>query len=215
MDGSNHALTRVWKVASSATFALAVGIAIFSLRYPLGLPPTPESIAGNLYIAPWLPIHAGFAGIALLIGGLQFSGALRSRRPAVHRHVGRVYALSCLIAAVAGLVLAAGNSAGPIAGLGFSLLAWAWIVTNIMGWRDARLRLFASHRRWMVRSWALTLAAVTLRIQITLGEMMGFEEYEAYRVIAFISWMPNLIAAEIWLRVKALNPTVSATSPTG
>jgi hypothetical protein len=119
--------------------------------------------------------------------------------PAMHRQVGRIYVLSCLLGAVSGLVLAVGTSAGPIAGVGFGSLAVLWIVTNILGWQRAVARQFASHRRWMIRSWALTLAAVTLRIYIPLFEVADLPEMPAYRAISFLCWVPNLLIAELML----------------
>jgi uncharacterized membrane protein (DUF2068 family) len=60
-------------------------------------------------------------------------------------------------------------------------------------------RQFASHRRWMIRSWALTLAAVTMRIYIPLFEVADLPEMPAYRAISFLCWVPNLLIAELML----------------
>jgi hypothetical protein len=57
-----------------------------------------------------------------------------------------------------------GSTAGPIATAGFGALGVAWIITTSLGWRAAMRRRLVEHRRWMIRSWALTLAAVTLRL---------------------------------------------------
>ncbi len=52
----------------------------------------------------------------------------------------------------------------------------------------------------MRRSYALAFAAVTLRLYVFLltvfGSGVGFENN--YLIIAFLSWMPNLLVAE-WL----------------
>lgn len=144
--------------------------------------------------------HAGFAATGLLIGGFQFIGSVRARRPAIHRMVGRVYMVCCLLGGVAGLVLAAGSSAGPIASVGFGGLAVAWLTTTAMGWRYARMRRFAEHRRWMIRSWALTLSAVTLRLYLPLAAVMGLPGLTSYLAISFLCWVPNLIVAELIVR---------------
>jgi len=64
---------------------------------------------------------------------------------------------------------------------------------------------FVAHRRWMVRSWALTLAAVTLRLYLPLVMVLDLPFLPWYRAISFLAWVPNLVAAELWLRrgVKA------------
>lgn len=188
------------RIGRGIVFLLAILVALVSYRYLFGLPPVPHGIANNRYRTMWLATHAGFAATALLVGGVQFSGALRRRRPEVHRMVGRIYAVSCLVGAGAGLVLAIGSSAGPIASVGFGGLAIVWMATTGMGWQSARTRRFELHRRWMIRSWALTLSAVTLRIYIPAFEIAGLPEDAAYRAIAFLCWVPNLLVAEILLR---------------
>ena len=53
------------------------------------------------------------------------------------------------------------------------------------------------HQQWMVRSYALTLAAVTLRIQLPLIQgTLGLSFDEAYAIVAWFAWIPNLIVAE-------------------
>ena len=76
-----------------------------------------------------------------------------------------------------------------------------WIAVNILGWRAAVRGRFVEHRRWMIRSWALTLAAVTLRLYLPASMALELPFLEAYRVIAWLCWVPNLLAAEAWLRL--------------
>ncbi|PZQ63696.1 MAG: hypothetical protein DI570_08120 [Phenylobacterium zucineum] len=182
---------------------LSVGIALFSYRYlsPEHLFGAPD-ILGNLFARPWLAVHAGGAATALLVGGFQFVPALRRRR-ALHRWLGRVYAASCIVGGFSGLALAFGSTAGPIAGWGFGLLGAAWIHVTSQGWLTARAGRFDEHRRWMMRSFALTFAAVTLRIYLPLAAVADLDGLQAYRAIAWLCWVPNLIAVELWLRRRA------------
>ena len=50
----------------------------------------------------------------------------------------------------------------------------------------------------MVRSYALTLAAVTLRFYLPASLANGLPFEAVYAVIAWACWVPNLIVAE-WL----------------
>lgn len=200
LDSDRRALTCPRRIGRGIVFFLAVLIALVSYRYVLGLPPVPDGIGSNRYRMAWLPIHAGSAATALLVGGVQFSRAVRARRPGLHRLVGRIYTVSCLVGAAAGFVLAFGTSAGPVAGLGFGGLAVVWTATTALGWRYARTRRFDLHCRWMIRSWALTLSAVTLRLYIPLFALADVPEEPAYRIIAFLAWIPNLLLAEFLLR---------------
>jgi hypothetical protein len=75
----------------------------------------------------------------------------------------------------------------------------AWIGTTAYAWRLAVARRFVEHRRWMVRSFALTFAAVTLRLYLPIAPIMGWDFMVAYRAISILCWVPNLIVAELYL----------------
>ena len=106
-----------WSLWGLATF-LSVGVAIFSYRFLPGIGPRSPDILANLFARPWLAVHAGAAGTALLIGPIQFLPAWR-RVKGAHKWLGRVYAVSCIIGGLAGLRLAFGTTAGTFAGIGF------------------------------------------------------------------------------------------------
>jgi uncharacterized membrane protein len=179
---------------------LSLGIAAYSAQYLLHPPRTPAQALGNPLGVPWLFIHVAGAVTALLLGSVQFLPALRRGLSPPHRWIGRLYVMGCLVGGTAGLILALGSSAGPIASAGFGGLAVIWIVVTLLGWRAVLQRRFADHRRWMIRSWALTLAAVTLRLYLPLVTALDLPFLPWYRAISFLAWVPNLVAAELWLR---------------
>ena len=114
---------------------LCLGITGYASRYLLHPPTTAKEALGNPLGVPWLVIHVAGAVTALLLGSLQFLPGLR--KIAVHRWVGRTYVLGCLVGGTAGLVLAPGSFAGPIASVGFGSLAVVWIAVNLLGWKAA------------------------------------------------------------------------------
>lgn len=178
---------------------LSVGVGVYAyIAVPSGGSPASEILA-NLFARPWLAVHAALAGTALIIGPFQFLKAVRQRRM-LHRTLGRIYVVSCIVSGSAGFLLSFGNTTGPVAGFGFGLLAVIWVYTNVQAWRLAQARRFDEHRRWMIRSFALTFGAVTLRIYIPLSQMMGIEFSTAYSAIAWLAWVPNLMLAELYLR---------------
>lgn len=182
---------------------LSAAIAVWSYRYvpPIGALQSllaPEVLA-NLFARPWLALHAAMASTALLIGPIQFLPAWR-RIKGAHKWLGRTYVVACLTAGIAGLILSFGSSAGPIAGLGFGTLALIWLYTTAQAWRSARGKNFEAHRRWMIRSFALTFGAVTLRLQIPISQILEYDFLTSYRVIAWTAWIPNLLLAEVYLR---------------
>lgn len=149
-------------------------------------------------------IHIVFAGIALLVGGFQFSKRLRRRFPSAHRWIGRTYVASVLVGGVAAFVMSFFSSVAFLGLFGFGTLAVLWIWTTYRGYRSARERDFAAHQAWMIRSYALTYAAPTLRmwlllllfIQLPFGVDERVAEANAYAPVAFLCWLPNIVIAE-------------------
>jgi uncharacterized membrane protein len=186
---------------------LSAAVAIFSYRYLPRIGPLAPDILANVFARPWLDVHVAGAATALLVGPIQFLPWIRRRFPALHRALGRVYVIGCLSGGVGGLIMAFGSTKGPIATAGFASLAICWIVANIQGWRLAVARRFDEHRAWMLRSFAMTFAAVTLRIYIVALPMLGMDPLDAYRASAFLAWVPNLILVELWLRGGFGRPT--------
>jgi uncharacterized membrane protein len=179
---------------------LAVGVAAYASKYLLHPPRTPAEALRNPMGVPWLFVHVAGSVGALVLGSLQFLPALRKGASPPHRWIGRAYVLGCLVGGGAGLILAPTSSAGPIASAGFGSLAVIWIAVNLLGWKAAVEGRFADHRRWMIRSWALTLAAVTLRLYLPPVLILDLPFLPWYRAISFLCWVPNLLAAEVWLR---------------
>ena len=103
------------------------------------------------------------------------------------------------------------RQAGPVAGLGFGVLAVLWIGTTLAAWRAAAQREFAVHRVLMRFSYAMTFGAVTLRLQIPVGFALGFASYSAMSVwLAYTSWIPNVVAVAIYsLVARARHRTAS------
>ena len=143
--------------------------------------------------------HIVFAPVALALVPFQFWDGLRARRPALHRWMGRIYGMSILIAGVSGLALALTTQSGALAGWGFGLLAVFWLFVTARAVQLAMAGDIAAHRRWMIRSAALTFSAVTLRTMLPFGEILvGFDV--AYPYIAWACWVPNLLFAQWWLK---------------
>lgn len=145
-------------------------------------------------------VHVFAAVFAMALGPFQFLTLLRARRPGLHRLLGRLYlGLGVLVGGLAGLYLATHAFGGPVSRFGFGGLAIAWLYTGARAYAAIRARDFVTHRRWMIRNFALTFAAVTLRLWIPASLVSGLAFSAAYPVIAWLCWVPNLLAAEWWL----------------
>lgn len=182
---------------------MGLAVALFSARFLLPGGFMTEEMAFHLEARPAIFLaHVVGGATALGLGAFQLA-TWRGPRRAWHRRAGRVYVAACLIGAAAGFGLAVTTSAGPVASLGFGLLAVAWFGTTFLGWRRAVSGEFGQHRRWMIRSLSLTFAAVTLRLMLPMIPLTGLDYIEAYRLISFLCWIPNLLLAELWLRTSA------------
>jgi hypothetical protein len=102
--------------------------------------------------------------LALVVGPFQFWARIRNGYPKVHRIGGRIYLVSVLIGAVAGMAMAVTSSRGLAYGSGLFGLAVAWLLTSGMAFVSIRKRNFIQHKQWMVRSYVVTFAFVTFRV---------------------------------------------------
>jgi len=144
--------------------------------------------------------HLTAGGVSIVAGAVQFSGRLRVERPAVHRLVGKVYLAAVLVSGASALLLAPVSSGGMAAHAGFGLMAILWLGTAGVAYASVRDGAYEAHRAWMIRSYAICLGAVTLRVYLPLSQVAGIPFAEAYPAIAWLCWVPNLLVAE-WLVV--------------
>lgn len=142
--------------------------------------------------------HTTLGGLALVLGSFQFFPKLRNKYLKIHRLLGKTYVAACLLSGTAGFLIAFFANGGWSNKLGFSLLAIAWLFTTWQAYAFIRKGEVELHRKWMVRSFAVTLAAVTLRLYLPLLIMSGLSFPQAYAVVSWMCWIPNLLVAE-WL----------------
>jgi uncharacterized membrane protein len=179
----------------------ALLIAVLSSRYFLlgaevaAPPPLLAMVSGRTVT---FLLHVGGGIIALAAGAWNFLEWSRVRYLNLHRWLGRIYLVSVLVGGLAGLSLAITAQGGLAGKFGFGMLAILWIVTAVFAYRRIRQFDIESHRRWMIRNYALTFAAVTLRIWLPVLSVAGSDFRDSYPAVAWLCWVPNLIVAE-WL----------------
>jgi hypothetical protein len=160
-------------------------------------------------------VHIVCSAVALLTGPWQLSSRVRSGSLLRHRWMGRAYVGGVFIGGAAGLILATTAQGGPPARFGFGVLAILWIGSTAMGFVRILERDIALHRAWMIRSYALTCAAITLRIYMPLSEVAGIPFQVAYPVVAWLCWVPNLVVVEwITLQGRVEYGSIKGPSPT-
>ncbi|MDW3038023.1 DUF2306 domain-containing protein [Bacillus pacificus] len=149
-------------------------------------------------------IHITTSIVALVIGPFTLSTKFRERNINRHRIVGRIYMVGILLGGVSGLYLSFYATGGLVAKLGFGLLSVLWLTSAYQALHRVKNKKIKEHRNWMIRNYALTFAAVTLRIWLPLFIVLfGIEHFElSYAIIAWLAWVPNLIVAELFIRKR-------------
>ncbi|MBK8465671.1 MAG: DUF2306 domain-containing protein [Chloracidobacterium sp.] len=149
-------------------------------------------------------VHVYASMWALLAGFTQFSSKIQDFYPRLHRTFGYVYVIDVLlITGPAGLLMGFYANGGLPSKIAFVLLAIGWISFTAVALVKAKNGDFAAHRNFMIRSYALTLSAVTLRAwKWSITNTIELPPMDVYRAVAWLGWVPNLIFAEIWIRRK-------------
>ena len=114
--------------------------------------------------------------------------------------------LAVLAGGLAGLYFAPTSTAGTVGRVGFTTLAIFWLYSGTRAFLAIRRGNVQEHRRWMLRNYALTFGAATLRIELPLLIIGGLSFSAAYTLVAWISWVPNWLVVEAWLRRRKAAP---------
>jgi Predicted membrane protein (DUF2306) len=116
----------------------------------------------------------------------------------VHRLIGKIYIASILLfAAPSGLVLAAFANGGLAAKVGFTLQCFVWWFTTYAAWHEVMKQRFLRHSEMMLRSYAVTIAAMSLRTEsYFMVYMFETKPIETYLTVTWLSWVGNLLIAE-------------------
>lgn len=143
--------------------------------------------------------HILFSILTLASGLTQFSGHILKKHKKLHRAMGYVYVLDVLcLAGPSGLVMGFYANGDALAKTSFVLLSVLWIGFTAIALYKAWQKQFEAHRHWMIRSFALTLSAITLRLlALVLPKVVHLEAHTEYALIAWLSWAVNLLAAEL------------------
>lgn len=199
-------MMRPTSLSAAGRRALVGGLFLLSLYYLYRAVSYRFGVPGRMGppnpIAPgWYYVHVLFALPVLLGAPLQFTPELRSRMPSLHRAVGKAYVVGALIAAATAAYM---GMAGPYEGsrLSIALTGTLWFYFTFAAWRHAVAGNYGEHRAFMIRSYALALVLVWLRLMYDLQEYIFFyvkneDLRDATREWA--SWVVPLLAVELFL----------------
>ena len=150
----------------------------------------------------WRPtfyLHVISGMIVILVGPFQFLKNLRNKNLKLHKALGKIYAYGILlVAAPTGLIMAFYAEGGLLSTMAFLVMSILWFVTTIMAIVKIKKKDIDAHKRWMHRSYALSFAAVTLRLLVPLMSIYTTWSEEFIIIsTAWLSWMINLTLVEV------------------
>ncbi len=144
--------------------------------------------------------HVFTSMLVLLAGFTQFSKVLQRNYPRLHRSIGYIYVIDVLlVTGPAGLLMSFYANGGISSRIAFILLSIGWMYFTVMALYKAIQKDFIAHRIFMIRSFALTLSAISLRCwKVVLANYTDLPPMDRYRIIAWLGWVLNLLLAE-WI----------------
>lgn len=148
--------------------------------------------------------HA-YTSIFVMIAGIpQFSGYLQRNYKKIHRTLGKTYITVLLfISGPSGLVMGLYAMGGISTKISFTLLAILWISFTAIAWKKAKQKQWDAHRKFMLRSYALTLSAVSLRLfKWIINGTFGLPPMDTYIIVSWLGWMFNLGVVELYIQFE-------------
>lgn len=198
--------SREWLIPTSLLLLSAVPVLAGALRLTSlasGGDVTPDNVR---FFALPLPVilHILGATTYLVLGAFQFVPSLRQRHPRYHRLAGRVLIPAGLVGAASGLWMTAVYDLPATDGGLLPLVRWvfglAMIAALVLGLVSVRRREFAAHRAWMIRAYAIGIAAGT-QVFTTLPWMLtGGLDATSKTLAMTLGWVLNLAVAEVIIR---------------
>jgi len=148
-----------------------------------------------------LAAHIIPAMLTLIIGPFLFlAGSISRSYRSLHRWGGRVYLTCVVIGGLSSFFLIELAGYQGLAWLGFSLVGILWLMTGWMAYRSICKKQVQHHRHWMIRNYALTFTAVTLRLWLGIAEVSHLPLLTSYDLTVWLGWLPNLVVAELIIR---------------
>lgn len=202
------------RIVLTAAWLAAVAFSIHFLVSVAGKYHAPNSDAYAMFQhrRGWLFAHLAGGTVTILLGPVQLMmrSVITSRR--VHRSIGRVYLLGMLVACTAAIGLNLTSPAPPEIRAAFASTTLAWIFTVVPGLLAIRGGNERAHRRWMTRSYLVTLAPVLFRVLLELALRNGVAVSPG--VIAGLLWaswaLPLLVNETLGLLARRLRASAAS-----
>lgn len=208
----------VRRVGTITAVLIAIVLVFFVIRVLTDAPhivagTTPNDDFAERYVAhPWIAYGHIVPGVIYLAAApLQLSRRFRTRHYAIHRRLGRVLLgsalLSGVLAVVLGIRFAWGGTPESVASAVFGTWFLACLVLAFRAIRAGRVR---SHRRWMIRAFAVSIGVASIRIWVGLftglqSGLLGMADEtmpvrSTFGLAFWLGFFSHVLVGEWWLR---------------
>lgn len=149
-------------------------------------------------------VHVITSSLCLVAGFTQFSTSILKKFPTIHRFIGLMYVgVILLLSGPSGIIMSLYANGGLLSQAAFTTLSVLWMYFTFMAFHFAKKGNYSEHRNFMVRSFALTLSAITLRAwKFIIVLAIRPQPMDAYMLVAWLGWVPNLLFAEWYIRTR-------------
>lgn len=133
------------------------------------------------------------------LGWMQFSSYIRKKHQKLHKNIGKFYIVIILLfSGPSGLIMSYYANGGIFSQLAFIILSILWMLFTYLSFHYAKKLDFRKHQKFAVRSFALTLSAISLRLfKFIIVFLFHPPPMDAYRIVSWLGWTFNLVVAEI------------------
>jgi uncharacterized membrane protein len=136
----------------------------------------------------WLLPHGLAGACALVLAPMQFAEGLRRRHTALHRTIGTIYVISAFILAPLGLYIQYLDEAQGAARsftVETMIQSSTLMITTGIGCYFALKRQFTFHRQWMIRSYAVALTFLEVRVIVGV---FGLDQPFDWHILETVVW---------------------------
>jgi uncharacterized membrane protein len=166
-----------------------------------------------VYIKHWLSsfyLHVYTGGLVLFAGFTQFSKRILQQYPKLHKWAGRLYAYNVLfVTGPAAFIMSFYANGGLIGIVAFVLLSILWWGTTLYAILAIKKGNVTTHKNYMLRSYALALSAITLRIiKVLLAKTTHIPPNTMYQIISWAGWLINLLIIEVYIYANNKNKSI-------
>ena len=157
--------------------------------------------------------HVYTSILVLIFGITQFSKLIRKKLPKTHQNLGKLYVFLILtISSPSGLIMAFYANGGFFSKISFSIQAVLWFLFTYKAYKYIKAKDWINHQKFMFRSYALTLSAISLRLfKWIIVSTLELPPMDTYKIVAWLGWVFNIVLVELYLINKTTHNKINSS----